>query len=80
MSLDGVAWTEAFDTVAENIESYNATGLQAITVYYWRVRAYNEWGVSNPSGTCQMTTDIGGYNIGFNDGDIKTAADPLNLS
>jgi hypothetical protein len=38
-SLDGKTWTQ-IGSVSANVKSYSATGLSAVTTYYFRVRAY----------------------------------------
>ena len=43
-------------TVAANVTTYANTGLQANTVYNYRVRAYNSSGNSSPSNTANGTT------------------------
>jgi hypothetical protein len=38
-TLDGKTWTQ-IGSVGENVKCYSATGLAAVTTYYFRVRAY----------------------------------------
>ena len=43
-------------TAAENATSYADTGLSSYTKYYYKVRAYNEYGLSALSGSANETT------------------------
>lgn len=51
----GGSWRE-IDTVDEDEESYTVTGLEPGTLYYFRVRAYNEDGESDYSNVVSVTT------------------------
>jgi hypothetical protein len=54
-SLDGVNFTQVA-TVGANVTTYSATGLQAGTTYYFRVRSFNTGGDSGYSNTASATT------------------------
>jgi len=51
-------WTE-ITTVSANITSYNNTGLNVSTTYYYRIRAYNSTGNSSYSNDAIETTQSG---------------------
>lgn len=56
-STDGVAFAEVGDA-DENETSYADTGLESYTEYYYIVRAYNEYGVSDASDSASGVTSI----------------------
>lgn len=55
MSLDGSTFTQIY-TVAAGVTSYSDTGLDANTLYYYQVRAYNTAGDSGYSNIANATT------------------------
>jgi len=77
-STDGVTYTFIAQTAA-NITSYIATGLTAGTLYYWRVYAVTEGGVSAPLAGSQSTVaepptaGIGNYALTCNTTTYNTA-------
>ncbi|MGD9148447.1 MAG: fibronectin type III domain-containing protein, partial [Anaerolineae bacterium] len=68
-SLDASAWA-LLDTVGANVTSYQDTGLQASTTYYYRVYAYNGAGNSAYSNQANATTS----------GDTTPPAPPAGLT
>ncbi|NVO10048.1 MAG: Ig-like domain-containing protein [Bacteroidales bacterium] len=53
-SIDGTNYT-AIATLPANSTSYNASGLSAGTLYYWKIYAANEGQISNPLSASQST-------------------------
>ena len=54
-SLDQSSWVE-ITILATNVTTYNDSGLNGNTIYYYKVRAYNEAGDSSYSNTASATT------------------------
>jgi len=48
LSDDGTTWQD-LASVAENVTSFTVTGLNGTRTYTFRVRSYNQFGVSDPS-------------------------------
>ena len=61
-STDGSTFTQ-IDTVSTDILSYSGTGLDASTLYYYQVRAYNTAGNSGYSNIESSTTDTASVTI-----------------
>ncbi len=55
-SLDGILWTD-IATVAQNVTTYTDSSLEAETLYYYQVKAYNSMGDSPASNTASVTTE-----------------------
>lgn len=55
-SLDAISWEQGIASLSVNSSSYNDTGLNAATTYYYRVRAYNSQG-DGVSNVASVTTD-----------------------
>ncbi|HEB26708.1 MAG TPA: hypothetical protein ENI05_02875 [Porticoccus sp.] len=55
-SLDESNWTTIASSVSANSQSYNDTGLDPITIYYYRVLAFNTEGDSSYTNTASATT------------------------
>ena len=53
-------WTIPYDSVTQNITTYNDTGLPASTKFYYRVRAYNAYRESANTAVAYDTTLAGG--------------------
>lgn len=58
ISTDNKSFTEA-GRVGADVTTYTATGLTPETVYYFRVRAYNEEGIESPYSSTLTTETIG---------------------
>ena len=56
-STDGTTYTQV-GTAVEDATSYADTGLASYTLYYYKVRAYNAYGLSDLSGAASGTTTI----------------------
>ncbi len=55
-SLDGTNWSTIANAVPTNSQSYNDTGLDPNTIYYYRVRTFNTEGDSSNTNTVNATT------------------------
>ncbi|MCX8011394.1 MAG: fibronectin type III domain-containing protein, partial [Ignavibacteria bacterium] len=58
VSIDSLFTTTVINQAGISATSYNASGLQINTKYYWRVNASNEGGTSNWSAVWNFTTTI----------------------
>jgi hypothetical protein len=74
-STDGVNFTQVA-TVAAGVTQYSRSGLNAASIYYYRVRAYNPAGDSPYSNTASATTlpiEVVLFSDNFNDNNINTS-------
>jgi hypothetical protein len=78
-SLDGVHWTQA-GTTGANVTSYQDTGLNPSTLYYYEVLATNAGGNSPPSTSAKATTPVAPPAAPSNVTAVATSSTQVNLS